>query len=64
MRQICVVKYQIATYRGEETVFCDSNDEDENIIAVAKRQLRKRVGSLPLGYEFYRVVSRDPYIAY
>lgn len=59
MRQKAEVKYQIATYRGTEIVFCDSNDENEYIIAVAKRQLRRTTGSLPLGYESFKVKSRE-----
>ena len=46
------VKYQIATYSGEVQVNCSENDEDEHIIAKAKRILtQKSGGSLPFGYE-------------
>jgi len=54
------VKYQIATYSGEVQVNCSENDEDEHIIAKAKRILtQKSGGSLPFGYERWEVVERS-----
>jgi hypothetical protein len=48
---IATVKYQVATYSGEVQVNCDENDEDEYIIAKAKRIVTQRAGgSLPFGY--------------
>ncbi len=55
---IAKVKYQIATYSGEIFVFCDESDENENIIAKAKRQLRKKAGEFPFGYESWKVIER------
>jgi hypothetical protein len=34
---IATVKYQVATYSGEVQVNCNENDEDEYIIAKAKK---------------------------
>ena len=34
---MATVKYQIATYSGEVQVNCNENDEDEYIIAKAKK---------------------------
>ena len=53
------VKYQVATYAGEVTVNCEHNDEDEFIIARAKRQLVNRVGSLPYGCQSFKVTERE-----
>ena len=53
------VKYQIATYSGEITVNCDPDDENEVVIARAKRILRSQVGSLPFGYESFKIIDRD-----
>jgi hypothetical protein len=59
MRHKCIVKYQIATYSGEETVFCDPIDENDVIIAKCKKQLtRKAGGSLPFGCETYKIIER------
>jgi hypothetical protein len=44
---IATVKYQIATYSGEVQVNCNKNDENEYIIAKAKRivtQIRRKYG--------------------
>ena len=60
-RQRCVVAYQIATYSGEEIVYCDANDESEHVIAKAKNQLRRKAGSFPLGYESFRITEREDY---
>jgi hypothetical protein len=52
------VKYQIATYLGVIKVNCTPDEDDENIIARAKRILRSRSGSFPLGYESWKVIER------
>ena len=57
---IATVKYQVATYSGEVQVNCNENDEDEYIIAKAKRIVTQRVGgSLPRVYESCKVVERS-----
>ena len=57
---IATVKYQIATYSGEVQVNCNENDEDECIIAKAKRIVTQRSGgSLPYGYESWKVIERS-----
>lgn len=57
---IAIVKYQIATYSGEVQVHCNENDTDEYIIAKAKRIVTQRAGgSLPFGYESWKVVRRS-----
>ena len=57
---ITTVKYQVATYSGEVQVNCNENDEDEVIIAKAKRIVTQRSeGSLPFGYESWKVVERS-----
>ena len=53
-----IVKYQIATYSGEVEVSCDPDDDNDVIIAKAKRILRNRAGSLPFGYESWKVIDR------
>lgn len=57
---IATVKYQVATYSGEVQVNCNENDEDEVIIAKAKRIVTQKAGgSLPFGYESWKVVGRS-----
>ena len=53
-----IVKYQVATYKGELEVECDENEESESIIARAKAYLTRRYGSVPFGYECWRVIER------
>ncbi len=61
-RQRCVVEYQIATYSGEEIVYCDANDENEFIIAKCKRQLKQSSGgNWPFGCESFRIIEREDY---
>lgn len=53
------VRYQIENYIGEIQISCDENDENEHIIAMAKKIVRQKWGvSLPLGYESWKVVKR------
>lgn len=57
---IATVKYQVAIYSGKVQVNCDENDSDEYIIFKAKRIVTQRAGgSLPLGYESWKVVERS-----
>lgn len=61
-RQKCVVKYQIATYSGEEIVYCNSNDETDVIESKVKRQLKQQFGgSLPFGYQSFKIIEREDY---
>jgi hypothetical protein len=55
------VKYQIGTYAGTVQVNYNPEDDDDIIIARAKRILRNRAGSFPaeIYYESWRVTSRD-----
>lgn len=54
-----IVEYQVATYSGTIEVYCDENDEHEYIIAKAKRIVTQKAGgSLPFGYESWRVDDR------
>lgn len=58
MRRIAKVKYQVATYSGEIDVPCGENDENDWVIAKAKRLLeRKAGGSLPFGCQSFEVLS-------
>jgi hypothetical protein len=56
---IAKVKYQVANYSGTFSVNCNKNDDDEIIIAKAKRNLRIKTGPFPLGYQSWKVISRD-----
>jgi len=57
---LATVKYQVATYSGEVQVNCNENDEDKHIIAKAKRIVTQKAGgSLPFGYESWKVVKRS-----
>ncbi|WP_375585953.1 hypothetical protein [Cyclobacterium xiamenense] len=53
------VKYRVATYQGEVQVPCDPDDENEVIIAKAKRIVTRQAGgSLPWGSQSWRVIDR------
>jgi len=57
---LATVKYQVATYSGEVKVNCSENEEDEHIIAKAKRIVTQKAGgSLPFGYESWKVMERS-----
>ena len=57
---LATVEYQIATYSGKVKVNCDPNDEYDHIIAKAKRVVKlKTGGSLPFGYESWKVTERS-----
>jgi hypothetical protein len=56
---IATVVYQVATYSGEIQVYCNDDDDDDVVIAKAKRIVRQRTGSLPFGYESWKVVDRS-----
>lgn len=56
--QVAIVKYQIATYSGTVEVPCDENDDADYVIARARAELRRKVGSLPYGYHEFWVVRR------
>ena len=60
-RQRCIVAWQIASYSGEETVYCDSDDENEVIIAKCKRLIKIKNGELPFGSQSFRVKEREDY---
>jgi len=57
--QIATVKYCVATYSGTIQVHCDANDDNEMIVAKAKQQLRTKAGSLPFGYQSFKIVKRE-----
>ena len=59
-RQRCVVKYQIASYSGEEVIYCNENDENELIIAKCKKQLSRDL-PLPYGSQSFRIIEREDY---
>lgn len=59
-RQRCVVKYQIASYSGEEIVFCNADDEYDQIITKCKKQLSRDV-PLPFGSQSFRIIEREDY---
>ena len=53
------VRYQIADYKGVIEIDCDENEEDNFIIARAKKIVTQRAGgSLPFGSETWKVVDR------
>ena len=56
------MQYQIATYSGVETVYCNADDDTDYIIAKAKRALRRAAGgSLPFGYQSFKIIEREDY---
>ena len=54
-----LVKYQIATYRGEVDLTCHEDDDNEKIYAMARNKLNRLYGPLPLGYEHYEIIGKQ-----
>ena len=50
------VKYQIGQYSGTVTVNCNEDDDNDTIIAKAKRQL-KNYDTLGMAYRSYKVID-------
>jgi len=59
LQQVATVEYQIATYNGTIDVNCDPNDDNDVVIAKAKAQLKRKVGTFPFGYQSWVVKSRN-----
>ncbi len=61
--QKCIVEYQVATYSGKEIVYCDANDDNDDIVSKCKRQLVNSSGgmSLPYGYQSFNITEREDY---
>ena len=58
--QTATVKYQIATYSGEVQVTCHEDDDNEVVIAKARERVRRLAGgSLPFGYQSFKIVKRE-----
>jgi hypothetical protein len=56
---IAKVRYRVATYAGEITIQCDPEDDDDIIIAKAKKIVTRQAGgSLPSGYEYWKIAER------
>ena len=54
------VKYQVATYKGSVYVNADPDEDNETIIAIArKKAIRIAGGSLPFGYESWTVIRKN-----
>lgn len=54
---IKTVKYQIATYKGTINVNCHPDDDNQVIINRAKNLLIRQYGSLPFGYESFKIIT-------
>ena len=58
--QLATVEWQVATYKGRETVNCFDDTPEHEIIAKARAfAARDMGGSLPWGYEHWAVVNRQ-----
>jgi hypothetical protein len=57
---IATVKYDIGQYSGIVNVNCDSDEEDESVLARARRQVSQRYG-MPLGIsaDMWKVIGRS-----
>ncbi len=56
---IAIVRYQIATYSGNvDVVFEDEDIDDEQLIGMAKMNLRRIAGTFPFGAQSFKVISR------
>lgn len=59
--QIATVRYHVATYSGEISVNCADDEDNETVIARARRALGQRsAGGLPFGYQSFGVEKREP----
>jgi len=60
MKQIAKVRYFIGPYTGTLEVNCNAFDDDNLIIARAKKQLMKSAGGYPVGmcYESFQIINR------
>ena len=58
---LATVHYEIGTYEGEVHVNASPDDDDDFIIAKAKRVAAHRFGPMPLGMyrERWKVTNRD-----
>lgn len=57
--QLATIKYQIATYSGTVEVNCLENDDNDFIIAQARKKVRRLAGgSLPFGYQSFKIINR------
>lgn len=56
-----IVAYQVATYSGEIDVYFndDEDPETEEVLAKAKRQLIRKAGPLPFGYESFKIIDSE-----
>lgn len=57
-REVCVVRYVVASYSGTVEVLARPDEDDDTVCARARGQLRRRSGSLPWGAHRFRVLSR------
>ena len=56
---IVIVSYSITNYpMGEIRVSCDPDEDDQFIIARAKKQLKRRFGFVPIGYQSFKIIER------
>lgn len=55
-----LVKYDIGTYEGTIDVTCTADEDSEDIIRRAKNELRRKIGSFPVGmyYESWKILIR------
>jgi len=60
-RQKCIVHYQVATYSGDEVVYCWDWEESDSIEARAKQQLIRKSGPFPFGCESFKITEREDY---
>lgn len=57
--QTAIIKYQIGSYGGILNIIVDENDPNNVVIAKAKVQLDREVGTdLPLEYVSFTIVNR------
>lgn len=52
--------YKVGTYSGTVTVNAEEHDDNETIIARARRMLMQRSGGVPLGLNATSFVIRNP----
>lgn len=59
-KQRCVIRYQVATYSGTIVLYVDPNEENDAIKDRARTEVRRMAGgSLPFGYQAFKIVSRE-----
>jgi hypothetical protein len=58
-KQRCTIRYQVSTYSGTIVLYVDPDEKDNTIEERARKEVQRMCGgSLPFGYQAFKIVSR------